>query len=108
MGPHSIWQILEVCYDQLRTDSTPRSEPVPGKSGSWRILDFVHGADLWQGDNRPHNNTLTSYSNILTELERRLRGSIAVSKDTIQTLFAPLYQRGRNKHTLLLAMYAAS
>ena len=51
-----------------------------------------------KGDNRPHNNTLTSYSNILTELERRLRGSIAVSKDTIQTLLAPLYQRGKDKH----------
>lgn len=51
-----------------------------------------------KGDNRPHNNTLASYSDILTELERRLRASITVSKDTIQTLFAPLYQRGKDKH----------
>lgn len=51
-----------------------------------------------KGDNRPHNNTLASYSDILTELERRLRASITVPKDTIQTLFAPLYQRGKDKH----------
>lgn len=49
-------------------------------------------------DNRPHNNTLATYSNVLTELERRLRGCIAISKDTIQTLFAPLYQRGKDQH----------
>lgn len=51
-----------------------------------------------KGDNQPHNSTLASYSNILTELERRLRASITVSNKTVQTLFAPLHQRGKDQH----------
>ena len=45
----------------------------------------------------PRISILEPYSQILLELERRLAASITVSEETVQMLFAPLYQKGKDK-----------
>ncbi len=42
------------------------------------------------------DETFRSYSRILLQLERRLMASITVSEDVIQTLYAPLNQKGHD------------
>ncbi|MGM9639992.1 MAG: ArsR/SmtB family transcription factor [Faecousia sp.] len=51
-----------------------------------------------KGNNYPNSAILEPYSKIMIDLERRLNASITVSEDVVQTLFAPLYQQGKDDY----------
>ncbi len=78
-------------------------EPIPFLEANLFLANYAAGISwstyLERGFGKgweSRDEMFRSYSHILLELERRLMASITVSEDVIQTLYAPLNQKGHD------------